>query len=689
MIEIAVDIGGTFTDVVLFKDDEVYSTKVPSTPPNLVTGVLNGVKKILQIVESSPSNIDRFIHGTTVATNAVLERKGAVMGMLLTKGHEDILETGRQRRERMYDLFLDPETPLFLSPRRMRIGINERIGPEGEVVHPLDEEEIIRGVKYLREGFGINAVAVCYLFSFKNPVHERRTKEIVQKEFPGLSISISSDVDPVFREYERLCVTGFDTYLRPVIENYVDNLDRSLQEIGVSTRLQLMQSRGGITSANVAIEKPITTFLSGPAAGAIAGKYISEQTGNNNLVTLDMGGTSCDVALISDGDIEVSTEGKIVGYPIRVPMVDVSTIGAGGGSIAWIDAAGGLRVGPQSAGADPGPVSYSKGGVDATVTDASLVLGYLNPDFFAGGEIKLDIDASMKAIESLGKRIGLNSTQCAAGIHQIINSSMANQIRLITVSRGVDPRRYSLLLLGGAGPVHGGALVSELPISTLLVSEKPGVLSAFGLLVANIEHDSSKTFGVRSRQFDYEIANRIFEELDQQCQKKMEQNKVELDNVKVIHLADLRYVGQSHSIEIPFEDTVTKPETVRDLIRRFRDKHEEIYGHKSMEDEVEFVNLRVVHSFPLPKLGQRKKKGGSNLDNAFKGFRKAYFREYGEYTEVAIYDRDELPANKEIEGPIVIEQADTTTVVYPNQTCVCDEANNLIISVRRPSVNED
>ena len=685
MIEIAVDIGGTFTDVVLLKDESIiYSTKVSSTRPNLVDGIRKGVEKILKIAGGVPADIDRFIHGTTVATNAIIERKGAILGMLLTKGFEDTLETGRQRRERMYDLFLDAEVPLFLCPRKMRLGINERIGPNGEILVPINEEEVIEGVRDLKNRFGIEAIAVCYLFSFRNPVHERRTKEIIQREFPDLSVSISSEIDPVFREYERLCVTGFDTYLRPVIEKYIGDLDSELQRIGVSARLQIMQSRGGITSANVSIEKPINTFLSGPAAGAIAGKYIGEQTKFFNLITMDMGGTSNDVALIHEGKLEVTTEGKIAGYPIRVPMVDVHTIGAGGGSIAWIDAAGGLRVGPQSAGAEPGPVCYRQGGDQPTVTDASLVLGYLNPDFFAGGEKKLDRDAAIRAIEALGKRLGLTTTQCAAGIHRVINATMADQIRLMTVSRGIDPRRFSLLLLGGAGPVHGGALISDLPISTLIVPETPGVLSAFGLLVANIEHDSSKTFGMTSREFDFQKANAIFQELDSYCQKKMEQNNVEVEKVTVTHSADIRYVGQSHSIEITFDSTMTTLESLERVIAGFRERHKEIYGHTSLEDDVEFVNLRVVHSFPLPKPTLRRRGDKFTLDDAYKGSRMAYFQGDEKFREIPVYDRFRLPIHREIAGPMIIEQADTTTVVYPNQTCQCDETNNLIIRVRRP-----
>lgn len=686
MIEIAVDIGGTFTDVVLLRDESIiYSTKVSSTPPNLVDGIRKGVEKILKIAGGMPADINRFIHGTTVATNAIIERKGAILGMLLTKGFEDTLETGRQRRERMYDLFLDAEVPLFLCPRKMRLGINERIGPNGEILAPINEEEVIEGVRDLKNRFGLEAIAVCYLFSFRNPAHERKTKEIIQREFPDLSVSISSEIDPVFREYERLCVTGFDTYLRPVIEKYIGDLDSELQRIGVSARLQIMQSRGGITSANVSIEKPINIFLSGPAAGAIAGKYIGEQTKFFNLITMDMGGTSNDVALIHEGKLEVTTEGKIAGYPIRVPMVDVHTIGAGGGSIAWIDAAGGLRVGPQSAGAEPGPVCYRQGGDQPTVTDASLVLGYLNPDFFAGGEKKLDRDAAIGAIEALAKRLGLTTTQCAAGIHRVINATMADQIRLMTVSRGIDPRRFSLLLLGGAGPVHGGALISDLPISTLIVPETPGVLSAFGLLVANIEHDGSKTFGMTSREFDFlQKANAIFQELDSHCQKKMEQNNVEVEKVTVTHSADIRYVGQSHSIEITFDSTVTTLESLERVIAGFRERHKEIYGHTSLEDNVEFVNLRVVHSFPLPKPTLRRRGDKFTLDDAYKGPRMAYFQGDEKFREIPVYDRFRLPIHREIEGPMIIEQADTTTVVYPNQTCQCDETNNIIIRVRRP-----
>jgi N-methylhydantoinase A len=681
MIEIGVDIGGTFTDVVLVKDEDIiFSTKVSSTPPNLVKGICAGVAKVLKMADCVPKDVGRFIHGTTVATNAIIEQKGATLGMLLTKGFEDTLETGRQRRERMYDLFMDPEAPLFLCPRKMRLGINERIGPGGEVLIPLNEEEVVKGVRDLKMRFGIQAIVVCYLFSFRNPAHERRTKEILKTEFPDLSISISSEVDPIFREYERLCVTGFDAYLRPVIEKYVAELDMELQRMGIASSLQIMQSRGGITSADVSIGKPITTFLSGPAAGAIAGRNLAEQTKFANLITMDMGGTSCDVALIDERKLAVATDGKIAGYPVRVPMVDVHTIGAGGGSIAWIDVTGGLRVGPQSAGAMPGPVCYMQGGNEPTVTDASMVLGYLNPDFFAGGEKKLDRDASMKAIEALGKRLGLTTVQCAAGIHRVINVTMANLIRLITVRRGVDPRKFALLLMGGGGPVHGGALISELGISKIIVPETPGVLSAFGLLVANIEHDSSRTFGMTSTKFDYLKAKKMFQEMDTQCQKKMEQNNVQFEEVIVTHSADIQYVGQSHTVEVVFDNVETTPQVIERAVETFRERHQAIYGHKSTEDDVEFVNLRAVHSFPLPKPKPQRRIGNFTLDNALKGYRKAYFQEYGEYRETRVYNRYELPVERKIEGPLIIEQADTTTVVYPNQSCYCDEKDNLIIS---------
>ncbi|UCF55878.1 MAG: hydantoinase/oxoprolinase family protein, partial [Deltaproteobacteria bacterium] len=391
MIKIGVDIGGTFTDVVCLKDNKaLYSTKVSSTPKDLIEGIVKGVKRTQDIVKFEYNEIERFIHGTTIATNVTLEKKGATVGVLMTEGFRDVLEIGRIHRTEIYNLFIDEQTPTFLAPRKLRFEVKERIDPNGVIIQKLDEIDLIEKLMQMKERFEVESIAVCYLFSYKNPTHEVRTKEIIKDKFPEIAVSLSCEVDPTFREYERLCMTAFDAYVKPKVGRYLAELEGQLKKMGIKVGLQIMQSSGGITSPEVIREKPAVLFLSGPAGGVIGGSFAGRQSGIRDVITLDMGGTSCDVSLVKNGRPLLSREGMIFIYPMRTRMVDVNTIGAGGGSIAWIDAGGGLRVGPQSAGAEPGPACYRRGGKSPTVTDASLVLGYLNPDYFAGGDIILD-----------------------------------------------------------------------------------------------------------------------------------------------------------------------------------------------------------------------------------------------------------------------------------------------------------
>src|SRR5436190_3485957 len=514
-VQIGVDIGGTFTDIVaLDREGRLTLTKVPSTPKDLLEGVHAAVRSILSITGAEPGDIEHFIHGTTVATNAILEQRGAVTAVLTTAGFEDVLELGRMKRSRMYDLAMDPETPTFLAPRRRRVGIRERLDAKGRVLVPLNETDVRTAALGLRAQ-GVQAIAVCYLFSFVNPAHERRTREIIAELAPEISVSLSSDVDPTFREYERLCVTAFDAYLGPVVKRYLAGLADTLRGLGVPAVPLIMRSRGGIVSAALAAQQPVTLFLSGPAAGVIGAGFAAERSGVRDFVSLDMGGTSNDVGVVRDGKPLLASEGSIGPYPVRTPMVDVSTIGAGGGSIAWIDAAGGLRVGPRSAGAEPGPACYGRGGDQATVTDASLVLGYLDPARFADGLMTLDVAAAERAVAAIGRRLGVDAVTAAAGIHRVVNARMADQIRLVTIKRGYDPRQFSLVVLGGAGPVHGAALAEEMGMAEVLVPEAPGVLAAFGLLAAAIEHHHARTLQARTDVADLGAINRCLAELDE------------------------------------------------------------------------------------------------------------------------------------------------------------------------------
>ena len=673
-MQIGVDIGGTFTDIVaLDGEGRLALAKVPSTPKDLLDGIGAAVGKVLALAGAPPGDVERFIHGTTVATNAVLEQKGAVTAVLTTEGFEDVLEMGRQKRSRMYDLEMDPETPSFLAPGRRRVGIRERLDARGAVLVPLDEGQVRAAVQTLRAQ-GVQAIAVCYLFSFVNPAHERRTRELCAEIAPEISVSLSSEVDPTFREYERLCVTAFDAYLGPVVKRYLAGLADTLRGLGIRAVPLIMRSRGGIVSAALAARQPVTLFLSGPAGGVIGAGCAAERSGVRDFVSLDMGGTSNDVAVVRSGAPLLASEGSIGPYPVRTPMVDVNTIGAGGGSIAWIDAAGGLRVGPRSAGAEPGPACYGRGGDAATVTDASVVLGYLNPERFAGGALTLDVGAAERAVGAIGRRLGVDTITAAAGIHRVINARMADQIRLVTIKRGYDPRQFSLVVLGGAGPVHGAALAAEMGMAEVLVPEAPGVLAAFGLLAAAIEHHHARTLQARTDVADLSAVNRCLAELDTAGRARMHEEGVAAADVHVAYTADMRYVGQAYELEVPIAAPVAA-ERVPDIVAALHAVHERVYGYARTQQTVEFVNFRAVHTYRLPRPVVRPSaQAHGRLDDARVGERRAYF---DGFVSAAIYERARLPLGARLAGPAIVEQMDTTTVIPPGVTAVVDDAGNL------------
>jgi N-methylhydantoinase A len=675
-IQIGIDIGGTFTDIVaLDGDGRLTLTKVPSTPKDLLQGIGDAVQRVLALAGAGPEAVERFIHGTTVATNAILEQKGAVTAVLATDGFEDVLELGRQKRARMYDLDMDVETPTFLAPRRRRVGIRERVDARGRVLIPLDEDHVRAEVARLR-GQGVQAIAVCYLFSFVNPAHERRTRELAREVAPAISVSLSSEVDPTFREYERTCVTAFDAYLGPVVKRYLAGLADRLRELGIGVVPLIMRSRGGIVSAALAAEQPVTLFLSGPAGGVIGARFAAERSGVRDFVSLDMGGTSNDVAMVRGGEPLIASEGWIGPYPVRTPMVDVSTIGAGGGSIAWIDAAGGLRVGPRSAGAEPGPACYGRGGDQATVTDANLVLGYLNPERFAGGLMRLDVSAAERALDAVGGRLGLDAVGAAAGIHRVINARMADQIRLVTIKRGYDPRQFSLVVLGGAGPVHGAALAEEMGMAEVIVPEAPGVLAAFGLLSAAIEHHHARTLQAPTDAIDLTAVNRCLAELDAAGRARMQAEGVPADEVRVAYAADMRYVGQAYELEVPVGAPVARAQ-LPEILGAFHAVHERVYGYARTQQPVEFVNFRAVHTYalPRPRVTSAARPTGA-LDEARVGERRAWFAPGG-FVPTAIYERARLPLGARVAGPAIVEQADTTTVIPPGHAAVVDPSGNL------------
>ena len=676
-IEIGVDIGGTFTDIVCRKaGGAMHVFKLPTTRGDPSDAVIKSVAELKERWGIDPSSVARFAHGTTVATNAVLERKGSKIGLITTEGFRDVLEIARQLRTQVYRVILEPEAPVFLAPRRLRKEVRERIGAAGEIVTPLDEADLLRATDELVAA-GVEAIAICFLFSFRNALHEKRAAELIRAWHPDVMLSLSHEVDPAFREYERTVVTAFDAYVKPKVDHYLERLEQGLVRSGVGAPLQVMQSRGGLASAGTARERPVRLFLSGPAAGVIGGQVVGASAGADDLITIDIGGTSADIALISRRKPMLRPQGSIAGYPVRVAMVDVNAIGAGGGSIARIDASGGLRVGPDSAGSEPGPACYGRGGEEPTTTDASIVLGYLDPDYFAGGRLKLDAGKALAAVEErIAKPLGMSPAQAALGIHRVLNAQMAEGIRLVSVRQGVDPRTFALVPLGGAGGIHATALARELGIRRIVVPRIPGVLAAAGLLAAATEHEVSADFGVPIDRLDLAALRDKLADLDSKAAELMRAERAEPGEVTVSYFADICYVGQSYNLEIAFRPD--EADLAGRLYREFLVAHDRVYGH-SVENPAKITALRAVH-----------RAGGAETIDEMRfapsggaieiGRREITVAVEGGPVSAVVLAREAMPEGYVFAGPAIVQQTDTTTLIEPGWKGVVDAAGNLILT---------
>jgi N-methylhydantoinase A len=658
-VSIGIDIGGTFTDLVLRTPAASHILKVPTVRDEPGRAVIAALDEIASSLGVPTSAFTSFTHGTTIATNAVLERRGARVGLVTTEGFRDILEIGRQIRRQMYDLNLKPETPGWLAPGARRIEVRERVGSTGEVLVPLDEKSLAAAINKLKAE-RVEAVAVALLFSFLNPAHEQRVRAAIEAAMPGVPVSLSCEVDPVFREYERTVVTTFDAYIKPVVRRYLADMERDLANAGVPAPLQVMQSRGGLAAAAVARHRPVRLFLSGPAAGAIGGLAAGQEAGFDSLITIDVGGTSSDIALIDRGRVLVRPEADIAGYQVRVPMLDVTTLGAGGGSIAWIDTGGGLRVGPQSSGADPGPACYGRGGTEAAVTDASIVLGLLDPDYFNGGAMRLDAGLSWRAIEErVAKPLGMSVENAAQGVHRIANAHMADGIRLVSVNRGHDPREFALVPLGGAGGLHAVPLALELSIERIIVPRYPGVLAAAGLLAAPIEHEVSGAFLTPVANAKLADLAAAIADLDARAESLMRAERIDGLARERVTLADVGYLGQSHYIEVPID--LAAPDALNRLYQAFESAHERLNGHKTGAP-AKIVNLRVVHRARRPAVpvgAEPPQKSGVSQ----KGRRRVLFPGEACWLDTPIHDRALLASAERLVGPAIIEQTDSTTLL--------------------------
>ncbi len=656
-LRLGVDVGGTFTDLVaLGGDGRMVTAKVPSTPADQSEGVVSA----LRASGVEPAEVLAFSHGMTVATNALLERRGARTALVTTEGFRDVIEIARQNRPSLYDL--SANRPAALVPRELRFTVRERVGPEGEI-SPLDESSLRETVELIKD-CGVEAVAVCLLFSFVDSSHEQRTGEALREALPGVQVSLSSEVLPEFREYERFSTTVADAYLGPGLSSYLKNLATSAGESGVPTPY-IMQSSGGILPISDAAGEASSFVLSGPAAGVVAATHVGSLGGYRDLLTFDMGGTSTDVAPVVDGEAQTTTETVVAGVPIKKPMVDIHTVSAGGGSIAWADAGGALRAGPHSAGAKPGPAGYGLGGTEPTVTDANLYLGYLRDGAELGGEVKLDRSLSERALSALGEDLGLDAAQTARGVVRVADAEMARALRVISVERGLDPREFALLAFGGAGAMHACSLADDLGMSTVLVPRAGGVFSALGLCISDLRRDYVRPLLSDLEEVDAADAERLFSEMEAEAAEGLASGNALADYTR---RADLRYGGQS------FELTV-EADNVEDLRSRFHAAHEKRYGYRMDDEPVELVNLRLVATVPVEKPEPAESPATGQAES---GRRRANFD--GEWLDISVLDRERMGETAVVEGPAVVEFAESTCVVPPGWGGEVDRAGTLVLS---------
>ncbi len=684
---VGIDIGGTFTDVAAMEMDsrELRIAKVPSLPSDPSHAVMDGLDERAAAGDDFRlSDIRFFAHGTTVATNTLLEMKGARAGLLLTRGYRGVYEVRGGTRPTGAEL-IDPfyQKPPLLVPQKYIEEIDERIAYDGSVVTQLDEDSVRRAVRRLREA-GVQSIAVCYLFSFMNPAHEERTARIILEEYPGCRVSLGSVVLPVIREYKRIATTVLDAYVGPVVQGYLDRLRGRLRAAGADTeQLYIMQSNGGLMRLDIASHYPNQTLLSGPAAGVVFGAAMGQVVGESNLITFDMGGTSTDISTIVGGSYAETREGKISGQDIGSPMIDIRTLGAGGGTLAWIGKDGLLKVGPQSAGADPGPACYGRGGTDPTVTDANLVLGYLDPASFIGGRMRIDPELARRAIrEKVAEPFGLGLEEAALGIVRVVNVNMEVGLRLSFVERGLDPRRFALVAFGGSGPVHAGRVARNTGIPRVIVPLYPGISCAMGLMQTDVKHYYIQSRFASLLSFPLPELNRIFASLEERA---LAEAKLEGFDPKAIELGrqlDLRYPYQGYELTVPCPPRPMEEPDRREVRGAFDELHQQVYGTSAPDETPEVVNVRVVSVAPIPKLRLRElPSGGESPAAAQVGERDIFFEETGKYVPTPVFRRDALAPGNRIAGPAVVQQLDATTVIYPLQRARVDRFGNLIIEV--------
>lgn len=673
----AIDIGGTFTDLVYMDEatGKIGLGKTSTTPSHFEEGVITVVK------DANLHDVQFLAHGTTVIINTLTERKGAVTALITTRGFRDVLEIQRANRPDLYNLlFLKPKP--FVS-RRLRLEVSERINYKGEVLIPLVEDEVRTAVAEARQQ-GAEAIAICFLHSYANPIHEQRAVEIVQDEWPGVDVTASHELTNEWREFQRSSTVVLDAYVKPVARRYLDALSARLDEVCIGRQVRYaMQSNGGVSSFEMASRTPINLVESGPVGGIIGATAIGKLLGEPNIITLDIGGTTAKSSLVEHstvrltGDYFIERTPTTAGYPIKVPVVDIIEIGAGGGSIAWIDQAGALKVGPRSAGAEPGPAAYGRGGTEPTVTDANIIIGRINPEYFLGGNIRIDIERAHAAVSTIAQPLGVSIEEAALGIIRIANANMIHLLKLVSVRQGRDPREFAIVAFGGGGSMHASSLARDMHIPRVIVPPAPAHFSAWGMLVSDLRHDLVQTKLMRTGQMEMAEFNAAWHELEEKVHEIFTDERVEPKDVILARSADMRYLGQEHTVNVPIPGGEVDEEQRNQIEGKFHELHEQLYTFRQ-ESPIEIVNLHLTGFGTVRKPELQPITGHTDTQHAAKGTRLVDFDDLGRFA-TNIYERDRLGAGAVLEGPAVIEEAAASTLVLPGQTLHVDWFGNLII----------
>jgi len=689
-VRLAVDIGGTFVDALAF--DEANGTlrlhKAPTTPDAPARGVLDAVGGLMPAGDDAPgaalTEVEAFVHGTTLGLNAILQRRGADVGIITNEGFRDLLEIARANvpGHSMYDFSYAPPPPLV--PRRRRLGVPGRIDAQGQVVEDLDEDAVREAGRILVEEQGLRSIAVCYLHSYANPEHERRTARILREAYPDVSVSVSTDITREYREYERTSTVTLDAYIRPVLSDYIGTLETRLEAAGLTRPLHIMRSGGGAMTAELARRAPLMTVLSGPAGGVVGASYLSRELNGRKLISFDVGGTSVDCCVIENGTPGEVHEASIDGFPLLIPIFDIRTVGAGGGSIAWIDE-GLLKVGPHSAGAVPGPVAYGAGGTEPTLTDAALTLGYLAPEAFLGGDMRIDADAARDAIATkLAAPLGVTVTEAAASVFRVLLARTVGALREITVERALDPREFALLAFGGAGPLIGPMLAREMGIAEVIVPQVPAAFSAFGMLMSDLEYEFATT--VLRPLTDETLAELepAFAELEAQGDEVLSAQGVKPEDRLLVRRLDVRYNGQEHTLPID----LLPGDTAATVLARFNEQHRARYGH-AMPDtgQILTLRLRAVGRLAKPSLPELPAAQTPTPDPS--GERPAFDVASGEVVAFPVYDRATLGPGHALNGPAIVEEGTSTTVIFGDQRLAVDPYGQLIVTAATPAPEEE